>query len=99
MERSVPGWLTRPSLLIACLTFLVYLTPAVRVLQLNPDVVEYIDVARRLVAGEGYVLGVKAYHVGGTTVLHDGLAERTPLLPLIAAVVVGLGLTSERSRS
>jgi hypothetical protein len=92
MERSVPGWLTRPSLLIACLTFLVYLTPAVRVLQLNPDVVEYIDVARRLVAGEGYVLGVKAYHVGGTTVLHDGLAERTPLLPLIAAVVVGLGL-------
>ena len=89
---SVPGWLARPSFLIGLLTRGVYLVPAVRVLQLNPDVVEYVDVARRLAAGEGFLLGVKAYHVDGTAVLHDGLSERAPLLPLIAAGAVRLGL-------
>jgi hypothetical protein len=77
---------------VGVVTFLLYLVPAVRVLQLNPDVVEYIDVARRLASGQGYLLGVKAYHVGGTAVLHDGFAERAPLYPWIAAVIVGLGV-------
>lgn len=90
--RPLTGYLPRDSVAIGVLAFLIYLVPAVRVLQLNPDVVEYIDVARRLAAGEGYLLGVKAYHVGGTAVLHDGLAERAPLFPWIAAVVVWLGL-------
>jgi hypothetical protein len=89
---SLLRYLPRASVLIGVLAFLVYLVPAVRVLQLNPDVVEYIDVARRLVAGEGYLLGVKAYHVGGTAVLHDGLSERAPLYPLIVAAVLRLGL-------
>ena len=85
------SWL-RPPLLLGLLAFLLYLQPAVRVVQLNPDVVEYVDVARRLLAGEGYVLGVKAYHFGGTDVLHDGLAERPPLFVLLVAGVLGAGL-------
>ncbi len=36
----------------------------------------FVDVARRLLNGEGYVVGIKAYHFGGTAVLHNGLAER-----------------------
>jgi hypothetical protein len=82
---------TRPVVWIPVLAFLLYVQPAVRVAQLNPDVVEYVDIARRLVAGEGYLLGVKAYHFGGTEVLHDGLAERPPLFTLIVAGLFGLG--------
>ncbi len=83
-----------PGLLLAALAFILYLPPAIRVVQLNPDVVEYVDIGRRLVAGEGYRLGVKAYHFGGTEVLHDGLAERPPLYPLMVAALfkAGLGL-------
>ena len=81
----------RVSVLIGLLAFALYLTPAVRVVQLNPDVVEYVDVARRLLNGEGFRLGVKAYHFGGTEVLHNGLAERPPLLPLMIAGLLGLG--------
>jgi len=95
-ERSstrAPSWLMpRASLAVGLLTFLVYIVPAIRVLQLNPDVVEYVDVARHLAAGDGYLLGVKAYHVGGTSVLHNGLAERAPLFPLIATPIVWAGL-------
>jgi len=68
-----------------------YAQPAWRVVQLNPDVVEYVDVARRWLAGEGYLLGVKAYHFGGTDVLHDGLAERPPLFVFLVAAVLWLG--------
>ncbi|MFN8637176.1 MAG: glycosyltransferase family 39 protein [Chloroflexota bacterium] len=81
----------RASLLVGVVAFALYLTPALRVVQLNPDVVEYVDIARRLVAGEGYRLGVKAYHIGGTDVLHNGLAERPPLYPLTVAALLGLG--------
>jgi hypothetical protein len=77
--------------LIGCLAFALYLRPALRVVQLNPDVVEYVDVARRLLNGEGYLLGVKAYHFGGTEVLHNGLAERPPLYPLLVAATLGAG--------
>ena len=67
-----------------------------RVLQLNPDVVEYIDIARRLLNGDGYLLGIKAYHIGGTAVLHGGLAERPPLLPVAHRRACSvLGLTCE----
>ena len=82
----------RPPLVLGLLAFLLYLQPAVRVVQLTPDTVEYVDVARRLLAGEGYLLGVKAYHFGGTDVLHDGLAERPPLFVLLVAGVLGTGL-------
>ena len=90
----VATWL-RPPLVLGAIAFLLYLQPAVQVVQLLPDAVEYVDVARRLLAGEGYVLGVKAYHFGGTDVLHDGLAERPPLFVFLVAGVLsaGLGLT------
>lgn len=81
----------RLSLVIGLLAFGLYLTPALRVVQLNPDVVEYVDVARRLLNGEGFRLGVKAYHFGGTEVLHHGLAERPPLFPLLVAGLLSLG--------
>ena len=95
-QYTLPGFerLTsvRASVLIGLLAFALYLTPSLRVVQLNPDVVEYVDVARRLLNGEGYRLGVKAYHFGGTAVLHHGLAERPPLFPLLVAGLLGLGL-------
>jgi len=82
----------RESVLIGLLAFCLYVTAALRVVQLNPDVVEYIDVARRLLNGEGFRLGIKAYHFGGTDVLHNGLAERPPLFPWMVAAVLGVGL-------
>jgi 4-amino-4-deoxy-L-arabinose transferase-like glycosyltransferase len=82
----------RESVLIGLLAFCLYLTPALSVVQLNPDVVEYVDVARRLLNGEGFRLGVKAYHFGGTDVLHHGLAERPPLFPWMVAAILGAGL-------
>jgi hypothetical protein len=82
----------QPAVWSAVLAFLLYLPPAVSVLQLDPDAVEHIDLARRFIAGEGYVLGIKAYHVGGTEVVHNGLDERAPLYPLLAAVVLKAGL-------
>jgi hypothetical protein len=78
----------QPAVWSAVLAFLLYLPPAVSVLQLDPDAVEHIDLARRFIAGEGYVLGIKAYHVGGTEVVHNGLDERAPLYPLLAAAVL-----------
>jgi len=81
----------RLSVVIGLLAFGLYLTPALRVVQLNPDVVEYVDVARRLMNGEGFRLGIKAYHFGGTEVLHHGLAERPPLFPLLVAGLLGFG--------
>ena len=96
MEAAAPrtrlaGILRAPAVWLAALAFILYLPPALAVAQLSPDAVEYVDVARRLLAGEGYTLGVKAYHFGGTEVLHDGLAERPPLYPLLLAGLLGAG--------
>src|SRR4051812_48330998 len=81
-----------PPVLIALLAWGLCLPSAARVIQLSPDMVEYVDVARRLVHGEGYVLGIKAYHIGGPEVLQDGLIHRTPLFTLIMAGMLSLGL-------
>ncbi len=81
----------RPALLIALLAWGLCLPPALRAVQLSPDMVEYVDVARRLVNGEGYVLGVKAYHLGGPEVVHDGFLHRTPLFTLLMAGLLALG--------
>lgn len=78
--------------MLGSLALPLYLPSASQVLQLSPDAVEYIDIARRLADGEGFRLGVKAYHVGGFDVLHDGLAERAPLYPLVLATLLRLGL-------
>jgi uncharacterized membrane protein len=82
----------QPAAWSAGLAFLLYLPAAVSVLQLDPDAIEHIDLARRFIAGQGYVLGIKAYHVGGTEVVHNGLDERAPLYPLLVAAVLKAGL-------
>jgi hypothetical protein len=71
--------------------FLIYLPTAARVLKLGPDVIEYLDIGKRLAAGDGFLLGVKAFHFGGTQVLHDGLAERPPLFPFMIAGLYAIG--------
>src|SRR5215211_8144670 len=86
-----PTFLRQPIVYLAVLAFLLYLPPALHAVRLNLDAVEYVDIARRLAAGEGYRLGVKANHFGGTEVLHDGLAERAPLYPLLAAGLLRAG--------
>ena len=83
--------LTYADIWIGVLAFLLYLPTAGRVLKLGPDAVEYLDIGRRLAAGEGFMLGVKAFHFGGTQVLHDGLAERPPLFPFLIAGLTLLG--------
>jgi 4-amino-4-deoxy-L-arabinose transferase-like glycosyltransferase len=83
--------LSEPALWVALLTFVVYAPSAASVVRLNPDAVEYVDIARRLAAGEGYVLGVKANHVGEARVVHGGLAERSPLFPVVAATLFRAG--------
>src|SRR5215211_2674523 len=93
--RSIP-WsrlVRQPALWVALLGFLLYLPPATSVLQLDPDAVEHIDLARRFAAGQGYVLGIKSFHLGGTDVLHSGLDERAPLYPLLVAGLLRLGLS------
>ena len=84
--------LCQPPLLVALLTLALYLPSAVQFVQLSPDVAEHVDVAWRLLDGQGYVLGIKAYHVGGREVVHDGLIHRSPLLTLIMAGLFWLGL-------
>ena len=81
-----------PPLLVALLAWALMLPSAARVVQLSPDMVEYVDVARRVVNGEGYVLGIKAYHIGGPEVVHDGLLHRTPLFTLMMAGMLAIGL-------
>jgi hypothetical protein len=81
-----------PALWLALLAFVLYLPPAVSVVQLNADAVEHVDIARRLLAGEGYALGVKGYFLGDSGVLHDGLDERPPLYPLLLAGLLRAGL-------
>jgi len=81
-----------PALWIALLTLALYLPSSARVVQLSPDMVEYVDIARRLVDGEGYRLGIKAYFVGGTEVVTDGLLHRPPLLTVAIAALSWLGL-------
>ena len=86
--------LALPELLVGVLAFALYVPIAARVLILGPDAVEYLDVARRLAAGDGFMLGVKAFHFGGTDVLHHGLAERPPLFPVLVAGLLLLGFES-----
>jgi hypothetical protein len=83
---------TSPALYIGLLAWVVCLPSALRAVQLSPDMVEYVDVARRLVNGEGYLLGIKAYHLGGPAVIHDGLIHRTPLFTLLMAGMLAVGL-------
>jgi len=83
--------LLSPAPLIALFAWGLCLPPALRAVQLSPDMVEYVDVARRLVNGEGYVLGIKAYHLGGTAVIHEGFLHRTPLFTLMMAGMLAAG--------
>lgn len=78
-------------MLIGLLAFVLYLPSALRIAQVQPDASEYIDIARRLLDGQGYTLAIKAYHFGGTAVVHDGLQQRPPLYTLLVASVFGLG--------
>ena len=89
MIKKLP-WL--PGLLVGLLTYCLYLPSAAAVIQLSPDATEFADVARRFSGGEGYVLGIKAYHLGDTDVIHDGLIHRPPLYPLIVAGLLRLDL-------
>jgi 4-amino-4-deoxy-L-arabinose transferase-like glycosyltransferase len=81
----------QPALWVAALAFVLYLPPAVSVIQLDPDSAEFIDIARRLVAGEGFTLGIRAYHVGEPEVVHDALERRAPLYPLVVAAILRAG--------
>lgn len=90
--RRLGQLLLRPPLWVAILTVALYLPSSARYVQLSADMVEYVDIARRLVDGEGYLLGIKAYHVGGSEVVQDGLYHRPPLLTLGIAALLGLGL-------
>ena len=83
---------SRPALWLAMLAFVLYLPPALSVIQLNADVVEHVDIARRLAAGQGYQLGIKGYFIGAPEVVHNGLEERSPLYPLLGAGLLRLGL-------
>ena len=89
---SKASWRARPALWLGILAFLLYLAPAATVVQLNADAVEHIDLARRFAAGQGYLLGIKGYFIGAPEVLHNGLDERSPLYPLLAAGLLRLGL-------
>ena len=89
---GLPTFAHAPAIWLALLAFVLYLPPAVGVLQLGPDPIDYLDIARRLSAGQGYLLGVKGFHYGATEALHNGLDERPPLYPLFAAAILRLGL-------
>lgn len=84
--------LSRPSLLVGLLAWALYLPAAATVVQISPDVAEYVDVARRVATGEGYLLGIKSYHIAGPDVISDGMFHRPPLFTLLMAGVLALGL-------
>jgi hypothetical protein len=77
---------------LAILAIALNLPLALRALQLEPDAVEFMDIARHLARGEGYLLAIKPYYVDGSPVVHDGLVERAPLVPWLFALLLRLGL-------
>src|SRR6476660_8063229 len=81
-----------PALWIAALAFVLYVPVAANVLLLGPDPLEYLDLARHVAAGDGYLLSIKAYYFDNSGVIHDGLAERAPLFTYLAAAILRLGL-------
>jgi 4-amino-4-deoxy-L-arabinose transferase-like glycosyltransferase len=91
LVRRLARLLAAPEVLIGVAACAAYLPIAARTLILGPDAVEYLDVGRRLAAGDGFMLGIKAFHFGGTDVLHHGLAERPPLFPILIAGLFRLG--------
>ena len=80
-----------PSAWLAMLAFVLYLPPAIGVARLTPDGIEFIDIARRLADGQGFVLGLKNFLIGDPRVIHDGLEQRAPLYPLLIAPLLGAG--------
>jgi hypothetical protein len=86
------GVLRQPLIWIGIFAFALYLPPAVTVLQLGPDTVEFLELGQRLAAGQGYLLGTRSAFYWNTDVLHNGLEERAPLYPFVVAALLRLGL-------
>jgi len=82
----------RPSFWVALVTCGLYFWPAISVINIDRDMVEYVDTARHLASGQGYTLAVKGFHIGGTDIVHNGLDERAPLYTLLIAGLMALGV-------
>lgn len=60
-------------------------------IHLTPDAVEYVNVARHIVKGEGVTLSIKFHYFDSQPVVHSNLGERPILFPLLASLPLLLG--------
>src|SRR5213080_4782645 len=97
-ERSsaaaAPVALVRPvvaaAIALALLFGALYVPAARGVIKLESDTIEFLDIARHLDAGEGYLLTIKEYYARSTPVVHNGLDERAPLYTFLLAALLHL---------
>ena len=64
---------------------------AVTHIHLTPDAVGYLNIARNLSSGHGYVSTIKLHYVDNSGVTHGALSDCPPLYPLLAGGVLGCG--------
>ena len=65
----------------------VRIVPALSVLWVSNDAVEYLDIAKRLACGQGFTLSIKAYHFVPGPLIHYAGYDRAPLFPFLLAAV------------
>lgn len=65
--------------------------PATERFRLCPDAVAYLDIAKNLASGDGFVSTLKLNFLDGSGVTHCALFDWPPLYPLFAGVLVILG--------
>jgi len=75
---------------IALMAIAVRIIPALAGTWISNDAIEYLDIARRLVDGEGLTLSIKAYHFVDTAIIHYAGYDRPPLFPLLLAAWMAL---------
>jgi hypothetical protein len=77
--------------LLVAVSFAVRLYPAVTAVNLTPDAVEYLDMARQNARGEFGAVSLKRHYLDASPVVYSGNGLRPPLFPLAAGAVLAAG--------
>lgn len=64
---------------------------AVTHIHLTPDAVGYLNIARNLSSGHGYISTIKLHYLDNAGVTHGALSDCPPMYPLLAGGVLGCG--------
>lgn len=84
---------TKSLILVALVlgAFLLKAPFAITRVHLTPDAIGYLNIARNLSSGRGYVSTIKLHYVDNTGVRHGALSDCPPLYPLVAGAILRCG--------